>query len=458
MRNSGAQPCRCSGVPDEHSADLAPASHVTAASPHQVVRSSGHQPFAPRREVLDNGIVLLTHERRDSPSVAIRASLRAGGAEEPPGQAGLASFTARMLRRGAAGRSAVEISDAVESLGASFSIWAGSEEAALSAKCLGADLEAVLHLLQDCLERPTFPQVEIHRLRGETLTSIREMEDNTRTQADLRAHALLYPPEHPYSRASIGSRETVEAIDREALVVFHEACYRPAGMLVSLSGDFEVDAVRRQVGQWLQGRTGDPAPDHPVTPRTVPGRVLIPMPHKTQVDVALALPALPRSHADYYALNMANLILGSLGLMGRLGERVRDQQGMAYYVYSRLSARLWAGDWIANAGVDPDNLERAVESILAEVRRLRDEPISDAEFADAAANLIGSFPLRLETNDGMAGYLLNVEYYGLGLEYAERYPQIIGSLTRDDLTAAARRYLDPDQVAVVAAGPVGSLP
>lgn len=411
--------------------------------------------FSPRREVLENGIVLLLNESRDSPSVAVRASWRAGGAEEAPGHAGLASFTARMLRRGAAGRTAEEISEAVESVGASFSIWAGSEEAALSAKCLGGDLEGVLSLLQSCLEAPTFPQVEIHRMRGQVLTGIREMEDSTRAQADLRAHALLYPPEHPYSRPSVGTRESVEAIDREALVAFHEAQYHPAGMIVSLSGDFRTDAVRRQIEGWLRSRAGSRAPEHPVTPRSVPTREQISMPHKSQADLALALPALPRSHPDYYALNVANLILGSLGLMGRLGERVRDEQGLAYYVYSRLSARLWAGDWIANAGVDPANIDRAVEGILAEVRRLREELVSDEEMADAVSNLIGSLPLRLETNDGMAGFLLNVEYYDLGLDYLDRYPGILRALTKEVLRAAARRYLDPDQVAVVIAGPAG---
>jgi zinc protease len=410
--------------------------------------------FAPRRELLENGIVLLTSANQTSPSVAVRASLLAGAAEEVLEQAGLASFTARMLRRGAAGRSAEEISNAVESLGASFSIWAGSEEAALSAKCLGADLTDVLNLLRDCLEAPTFPQVEVHRMRGETLTSLREMEDNTRTRADLAAHALLYPPEHPYSRASVGTRESVEALTREALVAFHSTYYRPAGMIVSLSGDFDLEAVRRHVSGWLRERGGDREPEHPVTPRAVPTRQIIAMPHKSQADLALALPAVPRCHPDYHPLNVANLILGSLGLMGRLGERVRDQQGMAYYVYSRFSARRWAGDWIANAGVHPDNIDRAIESILAELERLREEPVSDQEFQDAASNLIGSLPLRLETNDGMAGFLLNIEYHELGLDYLERYPGIIRALTKADLTAAARRYLDPAQVAVVVAGPV----
>jgi zinc protease len=427
------------------------------------IRSSGHQVIRSSivtREVLDNGVVLLMTENRESPSVAVRASWRAGGAEEGPGQSGLASFAARMLRRGVAhpqagSRSAEEISEAIESVGASFSIWAGSEEAALSAKCLGGDLELVLSLLQGCLEAPAFPQVEIHRTRGQVLTALREMEDSTRTKADLRAHALLYPPEHPYSRPSIGTRESVEAIDREALVAFHEVHCLPAGMLVSLAGDFQADAARRHVESWLRGRSGARAPEHPVTPSCMPTREPIPMPHKSQADLALALPALPRSHPDYYALNVANLILGSLGLMGRLGERVRDQQGLAYYVYSRLSARLWAGDWIANAGVDPDNIDRAIEGILVEMGRLREEPVSDHELEDAVSNLLGSLPLRLETNDGMAGFLLNVEYYGLGLDHLERYPGIIRSLTKEDLLAAARRYLDPKQAAIVIAGPVG---
>jgi zinc protease len=428
---------------------------MPTSSGHPAIRPSGHQPFAPHRQVLENGVVLLTHENRDSPSVAVRASWRAGGAEEPAGQAGLAAFTARMLRRGAAGRTAEQISEAVEALGASFAVWAGSEEAALSAKCLGADLDTLLELVRGCLETPTFPQVEIHRMRGETLASIREMEDSTRSQVDLRAHALLYPGDHPYARASVGTHESVEAIHRDALIAFHAANYRPAGMIVTLAGDFDTAAVCRRVGSWLPGRTGGPAPEHPVTPHAAPVRESIPMPHKAQADLVLALPAIPRSHSDYQALNVANLILGSLGMMGRLGERVRDQQGLAYYVYSRFSARLWAGDWIANAGVDPENVDRAVDGILAEVRRLRDEPISDIEFEDARANLIGSLPLRMETNDGRAGFLLNSEYYGLGLDYLERYPEIIRGLTQDDLTRVARQYLDPDQVAVVVAGPMG---
>src|SRR5262249_34862822 len=154
-------------------------------------------------------------------------------------------------------------------------------------------------------------------------------------------------------------------------------------------------------------------------------------------------PGIPREHPEFFALLMVNLILGSLGLMGRLGERVREQQGMAYYVSSRSISRLWAGEWIANAGVAPENVEPTIAAILEEVRRIREDGVTDEELADARDYLIGSLPLRMETNDGIAGYLLNSEYYGLGLDYVQRYPGYIRAETRNSLRAAAQNHMDP---------------
>jgi zinc protease len=410
--------------------------------------------FRPRREILANGITLLWNENHTTPSVAIRGSLMAGSVAEPAVQPGLASFTARMLRRGTRRRSSQEISAAVEALGASFSIWAGSEEAAFSVKCLGADVVTVLEMVRECLAEPSFPEHEIQRTRGEVLTQFREIEDSPRALADRAMAELLYPAGHPYARPSVGVQESVERFAGGDLKGFHEARYGPAGMLVSLAGDADTDAVRRHLARWFAGRPGpERVPPPLVRPSGDPRRRVIPLPHKSQAEIVIAGPGLRRDEPDYYALNVANLILGSLGMMGRLGERVRDQQGMAYYVYSRLHARLWSGEWLASAGVNPANVERAIQSILAEVRRIRNEPIPQTEFADAIANLVGSMALRLETNDGIAGYLLNTEYYGLGMDYAQRYPGLIGALTREQVEDAARRYLDPVQLSVVIAGP-----
>lgn len=409
----------------------------------------------PHREVLDNGVVLLWNQRDDTSSVAVRGLFSAGAAREAPEQAGLAGLTARLLRRGTEQRSAQELSAAVEDLGASFAVSGSTEEAGFSAKCLGRDLGAVLDVLGEVLQSPSFAEREIEKTREEVFTQLREQGDSTRAQADLKAHELLYPAGHPYARSVTGTRDTITALRREDLQAFHAAYYGAADMRVSVSGALDPDVVRRKVGAWFAGKpAAPPLPVLDTTPLGTAQRVSVPMPHKSQVDLVIAGPGIPRLHPDFYALSMVNLILGSLGLMGRLGERVREQQGMAYYVSSQVAARTWAGEWVTRAGVAPQNVEPALAAIVDEVSRIRAEQVTEAEFADACDYLIGSMPLRLETNDGLSGYLLNCEFYGLGLDYIEQYPGYIRKETRATLLAAAQKYLDPSRFTVVAAGPV----
>jgi zinc protease len=175
---------------------------------------------------------------------------------------------------------------------------------------------------------------------------------------------------------------------------------------------------------------------------------------KSQADIAIGYPSLPRSlDKPYFAVNMANVILGQLGLMGRLGANVRDKQGLAYYASSSFGGGTANSVWTARAGVDPGNIPRALDGILDELRRIRDEPVTDEELADAKSYLIGSLPLGLESLGGVAGLLLAIEKYGLGLDYLERYPGYIRDLTQDDLLSAARTYLDPDRLVIGISGP-----
>jgi zinc protease len=140
-------------------------------------------------------------------------------------------------------------------------------------------------------------------------------------------------------------------------------------------------------------------------------------------------------------------------MYGRLGKAVRDAQGLAYYAYSSLAAGWGAGPWMVSAGVGPPNVQRAVDTILDEIRRLRDEMVSEEELDDSKSYLTGSMPLRLETNEGMAGYLLNVERYGLGLDYLDRYATLMSEVTAQEVQAVARTYLSPDAYALALAGP-----
>ncbi|MFN3651890.1 MAG: M16 family metallopeptidase [Armatimonadota bacterium] len=410
--------------------------------------------LSPEREQLDNGLVLLSSRSDDTPAVALRASFPVGAARDPEERLGLAGFVARALRRGTLRRDTAAISEAVEAVGASFAIWAGTEEAGFSAKCLNRDLPLVLRVLREVLEEPAFSPQEVDRTRGELLTLLSERDDSTRARADLALRGLLYPAGHPYGRPSTGYRETISAITREELVDFHQEHYSAHGMLVSIAGSFDPDPVRRELSGWLQGRPGSrlPVTDVGAVCRRTEERISLP--HKAQVDLLIGAPGVPRTHPDSYALAMMSLILGGLGLMGRLGARVREEQGLAYQASCRSNSRLWAGEWVASAGVSPQNVDAAHAAILAEVERLRREGVTEQELADARDYLIGSLPLRMETNDGIAAYMLNTEYYGLGLDYLWRYPELIRRETRESLRQAAVRYLDPDCFAVAIAGAV----
>jgi zinc protease len=177
------------------------------------------------------------------------------------------------------------------------------------------------------------------------------------------------------------------------------------------------------------------------------------IPGKSQADIAVGFPTLSRTDPDYYALEMANMILGRLGLMGRLGATVRDEQGLAYYVYSSIEPGKTGSIWISRAGVDPGNVAQALAGITSEVKRLRAEPVSTDELADAKSYMTGSLPLALELNSGVASLLLNIEYYALGLDYLDRYPAIINALTLEQVHKAAQAHLDEDRIAVGIAGP-----
>ena len=179
----------------------------------------------------------------------------------------------------------------------------------------------------------------------------------------------------------------------------------------------------------------------------------VPMPGKTQADIVLGRAGPPRAAEDFLHARLANTILGVFGMMGRLGANVRDQQGLAYYVYSGLQGGLGPGPWLVRAGVNPANVQQAITSIRDEIRRLLAEPLPADELTDNKRFMIGSMPILLETNAGVASSILDMELYQLGLDYLQRYPELISAITAEQVQAAARKYLNPDEYALAVAGP-----
>ncbi|MBN1401406.1 MAG: insulinase family protein [Anaerolineae bacterium] len=408
------------------------------------------------RRVLANGTTVLILENPASASVAINASLQSGSVHDRDEQVGLAAFTAAMLRRGTRRHNYGELNQMLDDVGAEANFSAGHDEMGFGGYALAEDVELLIDHLAEIIIEPTFPQEELEKLRGQYLTHLTMLQSDTGYRADQAFMAALYPSPHPYGRPVIGTRETLLHLRREDLVAFHATMYHPLTLTVCVAGAVQAPQVLAKLdetfGHWQV--TGD-APCWDVPPAQTPEgliREIVSLPAKAQVDLSWGVVGMPRRSPDYYAAMMANLAMGRLGMAGRLGENIRDNQGLAYYISSGLHAGRGAHPWNIVAGVNPDDVERAVESILAEVTRLREDGIRDEELDDCRSYLTGALPLRLETNDGIANYLLNIEEHGLGLDYLQRYAEIIHRVTQEEIRDTIRRYLTPDRNVLAMAG------
>lgn len=408
------------------------------------------------RHTLSNGIVALIHRNPNTPTVSVRGEIRVGAVNEEADQAGLASFTAAALNRGTEHRTFQQIVAETEKRGCSVSAGGGLHVSGFSGKALTEDLPLVLEILSDIIISPTFPEREIEKLRGQFLMHLREQDQDTHTQASRAARAMLYPSEHPYSRLSSGTVETVQHIPREAMIALHQL-YHPAATTIAVVGDVEPDGVIAELERWFGPWSRPDAPlfsDLPTSPPLAgASRRDIPMAGKVQSDIVWGVHGLTRTAPDYYPAMVGNMILGRLGMGGRLGDNVRENQGLAYHISSGIQAGLGAGPWTARAGVNPANVERAVQAILHEIEQFLQEGPTDEELSDARAYLTGIMVLGLETNRGMAGALLDIEIFNLGKDFVERYPDIINGVSREAIIEAARTYLSTENYVLAVAGP-----
>ncbi|HEY2593158.1 MAG TPA: pitrilysin family protein [Chloroflexota bacterium] len=411
----------------------------------------------PERLPFNNGLVLLHNRAAANPSVVVRALVRAGASRETPAEYGIASLTGRMFRQGTQHISKSDLAEELDGMGAGLSVDVGYSLASVSIKCLSGDFVRAMQILTEVLRRPTFPADELERLRGQLLTDLKEMDDNTRVVAERTWRELGYPATHPYHRLTVGTAETVGAATRDALSTFHTGWYGPNQTTLMIVGDVALDdavaVTEANLGDWAAARSEAVQATLPMT--DLPARELreMPMVGKTQADVVLGLPTLERTSPDFYALSFANHILGRMYFMGRFGEKVRDEQGLAYYAYSELQGSYGRGPWLLRAGVNPGNLNKALESIASELERFRQDGPTPVEQEDGVSSLLGSLPRQLETNEGAAAVMSEIELYDLGLDYLERFPDIVRSLTREQVTDAARRWLDPAHIVTAIAGP-----
>jgi zinc protease len=409
-----------------------------------------------RRATLSNGLVVLGNENHTHPAVVLRLAMRAAPVLDTPEKAGLASLTASGLTRGTKTRTFEEINETIDAAGMSLSAGAGRHLASAGLRCLADDLQMGIELMADVVRNPVFPQREFDQLRGQVLTGLRQADQDTGSVADRAFREAIYPEGHPYRLRNHGYQETVSTLKRDDLEAFHAQHYGPAGAFCVVAGDvlFEdvVQRLEEAFGGWdAKGADGVTVPEPPAPE---PSQRDVVVPGKTQSDLVLGIPSIRRSDPDFHALRLANMILGRLGMMGRLGETVREEKGLAYGVHSELDAGLGPGPWAVRAGVNPRNVDAALAGIRDEVHRLLDGGVTDDELLRAKNYSTGTLVLHLETNDGVAGLMQDLELFGLGLDYVDRYPGIINALTIEQVNEAAARHIPRfDRTVRVVAGP-----
>ena len=417
-------------------------------------------PDSIHRHVLDNGITVLVYENMDSGTVSIEGLVWAGAVNENRENAGLANFTADLLMRGTHKRSFDEIFEELESAGAGVSFGGARHTSGFSGHSLVEDFDLILDVIDESLRRPTFPAEQIERLRGQIVTGLQMRANNTRQMAWLSYYETAYQG-HPYSRAVGGYLDSIGNMNRADIVDFYDRYYGPRNMIIGVVGAISADDVLRKLepvfGEWRNDHQ-QITPLSPDIERPMGlQRRHVPMPEKHQADIVLGLPGPRRSAPDYLDASVMNTILGVFGMMGRIGQNVREEQGLAYYASSRLEGGLGPGSWNASAGVAPDKVEQAIESIRHEIRRMIDEPVTAEELADSLAYRTGSLPMSLETNSGLVDIITDMELYGLGLDYLHRYKDEINAITVERIQNAAQKYLSADDLVIAVSGPVEAL-
>lgn len=408
--------------------------------------------LTPKREELDNGVVLLTSEQRALPMISIELLIDAGSRYDGGGQEGLANLAVRLLTYGTKRRSALQISDALDFIGASLSTGCSENLASVSMTILKKDLSTGLALLAEVLTQSTFPQEEIERQKQSIVASLKAREEEPGDIAERRFAAALFP-NSPYGRPVEGIESSVRGISQKGLREFYERYYRPNRTIMAVVGDVTAEEIAEALNQafssWKKGEPGGKL----LVPSATGAPTLIRVSKElTQANIIMGHEGVTRGNPDYYAIQVMNNILGGGGFSSRVVDSIRNERGLAYSVYTNFNADKSHGTFQFVMQTKNDSAREAMRIAREEIERIRREPVSEQELNDAKDYLTGSFPLRLDTNRKVANFLAQVEFFQLGLDYPDRYGDFIRKVTREDVLRVAKRYLQPEKLITVVVG------
>ncbi|HEX5216568.1 MAG TPA: pitrilysin family protein [Vicinamibacterales bacterium] len=407
-----------------------------------------------QKRVLSNGLNVWVVEMHEVPVVDVTAIVKSGAAADPTGKYGLASFTAAMLDEGAGSRDALQLSDAIDFLGASLSTGSSWDSSSVNLHAMVSKLDAALPIFADVLLDPAFSQAEMDRVRKQRLTSLLQTRDNASALASASFARTVFGPRHRYGTPAIGNEASNGEMTISELKQFHSTYYQPQNAYLLVVGDVTPDVImpklEKALGAWKNVGTV-PKPTLPATPQHGAREIiLVDKPGAAQSAIRMGWVGVARNTADYFVLDVMNTVLGG-SFTSRLNMNLREDKGYAYGASSAFDMRGAPGPFVAAANVQTDKTVESLTEFFKELEGMK-TPLSTPELTRARNLEALSFPGAFETTRGVASNLAELAVYGLPESFFSEYVPKIQAVSVADVERAARQYLQSDKFAVVVVG------
>ncbi|MGO9264235.1 MAG: M16 family metallopeptidase [Candidatus Binataceae bacterium] len=404
-----------------------------------------------KRVMLNNGAVMLVSEQHQLPMVSIAIAFDAGARRDPQGEEGLAVLTAAALQEGTKDVAAADFDQQVDFMGSSIEVGADRDYAVASMTSLKKYEDTTLHLLAQILENPGLRDADIKRKQGDQVADIKASQEQPGYVAQVAFEKAIFG-DAPYGHPEEGFDDTVAKLTPEQVRDFYRDHYKTGGAVIAVTGDVDAKTIKDKLEKELAGIQGSVAAQSAPPAPVVPAGIHLDVIDRTvaQANLMLGAGGVARSNPDYYKLQVMNYILGGGGFASRLMKVVRSKGGLAYTVDSGFQAGKFPGAFLVVLQTKDQSANEALKLVLGQLREIQNAPVAESELKSARQYLIGSFPLKIDRQSQITSFMLGVELNGLGLDYAERYPKLIGAVTAADVQEVARKYIHPDALQVVA--------
>ncbi len=412
-----------------------------------------------QKATLKNGLKIWLVERHQMPTVAFNLVIQTGSDHDQINQPGVASMTSDVIDEGTKTRDALQVSDALESIGANLNIGANMDGTFMTLNILTKYLEKGIDIFSDVLTNPTFPQKEFDRLQKTRLTSLMQQKDQATMIANNAFSYILYGANHPYGINPSGTETSIKSMTTGDLVKFYQTYYRPNNATLIVVGDIKMKDIssllEKSLAEWKPADV--PAFNIPTAPSIEKMKVyLVDKPGAAQSEIRIGYPALARSTPDYFPVTLMNRMLGGQ-FTSRINLNIREKRGFTYGARSGFSFQKGAGPFTASAGVHTDKSDSSVHEFLYEINLMREKGMTADELEFVKKGMVGSFALTFETSAQIAGLLQNIILYGLPENYYNTFLQNTEQVTLQDIDRVSKKYLDTSKMAIVVVGDLGKI-